>query len=141
MSASVGVFAALFIALYAAHEVGDHWVQTHGQACAKAAAGWSGRLACARHVLGLTLTKAAAIVVTVGALDLPVSPLWVALALAVDAGSHYWADRRSTLVALADWLNKTGLVRGKDAFVRLGQGEAAPCGTGAYALDQSWHIG
>lgn len=49
-----------------------------------------------------------------------------------DAISHYWADRRSTLARLADRL-------GKGELYALGDGAAAPAGTGAYALDQSWH--
>ncbi|SFP66903.1 Protein of unknown function [Actinomadura madurae] len=134
------VFPAVFVALYAAHEVGDHWLQTHGQACGKGAPGWSGRLLCARHVAVLTAVKAAAVTLVALVLALPVSPYAVAAALAVDAVSHYWADRRSTLMALADWLGRT-LVRGKGEFARLGDGATAPTGTGAYALDQSWHVG
>lgn len=38
-----------------------------------------------------------------------------------------------TLARLADRL-------GKGEFARLGDGAAAPAGTGAYALDQSWHV-
>ncbi|MFE9100166.1 transcriptional regulator [Actinomadura geliboluensis] len=134
------IFPAVFVALYAAHEVGDHWLQTHGQACGKGAAGWSGRILCARHVATLTAVKAAAVTVVALVLALPVNPYAAAAALAVDAVSHYWADRRSTLLALADWLGRT-LVAGKGEFARLGDGAAAPTGTGAYALDQSWHVG
>jgi len=110
------VFAAVFATLYAAHHVGDHWVQTHRQACRKADRTPQGQLACLAHAVSLTLTKMAA------------------LALLVDTVSHYWADRRWTLRDLADRA-------GKGDFYRLGLAEAAPTGTGAYALDQSWHIG
>ncbi|WP_067805656.1 DUF3307 domain-containing protein [Actinomadura formosensis] len=134
------VFPAVFAALYAAHEVGDHWLQTHGQASGKGAAGWVGRVLCARHVAVLTAVKAAALILAAVVLGLPVNPCAVAVALVVDAVSHYWADRRSTLLALADWLGRT-LVAGKGEFARLGDGAAAPVGTGAYALDQSWHVG
>jgi hypothetical protein len=140
MSATAGTFAATFVALYAAHEVGDHWIQTHHQACGKAAPGWTGRLLCARHVATLTLVKAAALGLATMALALPLNPYAVAAALAVDAISHYWADRRTTLQRFADWLGRT-LVPGKGEFARFGDGAAAPTGTGAYALDQSWHIG
>lgn len=51
-------FAAVFIALYVAHSVGDHWVQTSHQSSHKGRPGWVGRLADARHVAGLTVTKA-----------------------------------------------------------------------------------
>ncbi|WP_026415432.1 hypothetical protein [Actinomadura oligospora] len=57
MNATAVSFACVFIALYAAHELGDYWLQTHGQACGKGALGWAGRLACARHVATLTATK------------------------------------------------------------------------------------
>ncbi|MCP9951424.1 transcriptional regulator [Actinomadura madurae] len=134
------VFPAVFAALYAAHEVGDHWLQTHRQACGKGAPGWRGRILCARHVATLTAVKAAALALTAVVLGLPVNPYAAAAALAVDAVSHYWADRRSTLLALADWLGRT-ILPGKGEFARLGDGAAAPTGTGAYALDQSWHIG
>lgn len=134
------VFPAVFAALYAAHEVGDHWLQTHGQACGKGAPGWSGRLLCARHVVTLTAVKAAAVTVVAVVLALPINPYAAATALAVDAISHYWADRRTTLLALADWLGRT-VLPGKGEFARLGDGSAAPTGTGAYALDQSWHVG
>ncbi|SEG90968.1 hypothetical protein SAMN04489712_1282 [Thermomonospora echinospora] len=52
----------------------------------------------------------------------------------MDGISHYWADRRTTLLRLARLV-------GKGEFAELGDGAAAPAGTGAYALDQSWHIG
>lgn len=128
------VFAAMFAALYAAHEVGDHWVQTHRQACGKGAADRRGRLLCAGHVASLTGTKALAVGAVVLVTGLSLSPWAVAAGLAVDAVSHYWADRRRTLQALAARL-------GKGDFARLGDAATAPTGTGAYALDQSWHIG
>ena len=128
---SPAVFAAVFAALYAAHTVGDHWVQAHRDASAKGNPGWEGRIACARHVLSLALTKVAALALLVFAtrLTLHLPPLLVGLV--VDAASHYWADRRTTLQGLADRL-------GKGDFYRLGAGHL---GSGAYALDQSWHVG
>ncbi|WP_067132113.1 hypothetical protein [Microtetraspora malaysiensis] len=53
-------FALTLATLYAAHSVADHWVQTHGQACGKAApgrAGWTANLA---HVTTYTATLALA---------------------------------------------------------------------------------
>jgi hypothetical protein len=138
--ADATVFTATFAALYAAHEVGDHWLQTDPQACGKGAAGWAGRLLCAKHVATLTALKAGALGLVAVVLGLPLTPYAVAVALVVDAVSHYWADRRSILLALADWLGRT-VLPGKGAFARLGDGAVAPTGTGAYALDQSWHIG
>ncbi|MFF4417126.1 transcriptional regulator [Streptosporangium sp. NPDC001559] len=138
---AVATFAAAFCTLWAAHSFGDHWIQTHFQAITKGAPGWGGRLACLRHVATLTATKVIALglVVLMTGLRLPL--LATAAALTVDAASHYWADRSAyhadrrgavTLERLADRL-------GKGDFYRLGIGTAAPCGTGAYALDQAWH--
>lgn len=141
---TAAVFAAVFVALYVAHSVGDHWVQSSCQAATKGAPGWTGRLACGRHLLGLTLTKAIALVPVVLVLGLPVTALGLVLGLGLDAASHYWADRRTTLARLADRC-------GKGEFYSLGTpahpaypvtaagGPAATLGTGAYALDQSWH--
>ncbi|MFD5114843.1 transcriptional regulator [Streptomyces sp. NPDC058391] len=137
-------FGAVFVALYVGHSVGDHWVQTSVQSADKGRPGWVGRLADTRHVLGLTLTKGVALVAVVLLLDLQVSALGVLVGLTVDALTHWWADRRSTLA----WLAK---VTGKGEFYSLGTGAhpahpvtatgtpAGHLGTGAYALDQSFH--
>jgi hypothetical protein len=137
-------FAAVFIALYVAHSVGDHWVQTSAQSAAKGRPGWVGRLADTRHVATLTATKLAVLLPAAALLGLRLSLLGMVLGLGVDAFSHWWADRRSTLA----WLAK---VTGKTEFYTLGtpahpahpvtaNGKpAAHLGTGAYALDQSFH--
>ncbi|GII89466.1 hypothetical protein Ssi03_74560 [Sphaerisporangium siamense] len=136
---TLATFAAVFAALYAAHSFGDHWVQTHAQACIKGTPGRTGRLACARHVATLTATKAAFLLALELATGARLHPAAVLAGLAVDAASHYWADRRTTLAALAERI-------GKGDFYRLGaprpgRDDAPHLGTGAYALDQSWHIG
>ncbi|MEV8419983.1 transcriptional regulator [Streptomyces niveus] len=137
-------FAAVFVALYVGHSVGDHWVQSSCQAADKGKPGWTGRLADARHVLGLTLTKMILLLPVIFLLDLRVSALGLVLGFTVDAVTHWWADRRSTLA----WLAK---VTGKSEFYSLGTpahpaapatadgGYAPTLGTGAYALDQSFH--
>ncbi|MFI1308537.1 transcriptional regulator [Streptomyces sioyaensis] len=137
-------FAAVFIALYVAHSVGDHWVQTSCQSADKGQPGWVGRLACTRHVIGLTLTKVLVLATVVLVLDVHVTATGTAIGLALDAFTHWWADRRSTLA----WLAK---VTGKTEFYNLGTAAhsahpvtaegnpAAHLGTGAYALDQSFH--
>ncbi|TJZ50309.1 DUF3307 domain-containing protein [Streptomyces piniterrae] len=130
-------FAAVFIALYVAHSVGDHWVQTSHQSAHKGRPGWVGRLADARHVATLTLTKAAVLIPVAALLGLRLSVLGVVAGLTADAITHWWADRRTTLA----WLAK---VTGKGEFYRLGAPRAghddnAHIGTGAYALDQSFH--
>jgi hypothetical protein len=131
------IFGAVFAALFVAHSVGDHWVQTHTQAIAKGGPGWAGRLADARHVATLTLTKLAVLLPVAGLLNLHLSVPAMALGLAVDAVTHWWADRRSTLA----WLAK--LTRKSD-FYHLGaprpdRDDNPSLGTGAYALDQSFH--
>ncbi|MFE4660922.1 transcriptional regulator [Streptomyces hydrogenans] len=145
MPHAAATFAAVFAALWIAHSIGDHWVQSSCQAATKGLPGWPGRAACARHVLGLTLTKGAVLAPVALLLDLPLSAAGLSLGLGLDAVSHYWADRRSTLAALAR-------VCGKGEFYSLGtpnhpahpvtaEGAYAPTlGTGAYSLDQSWHV-
>lgn len=137
-------FAAVFIVLYVGHSAGDHWVQTSCQSADKGKPGWAGRLADTRHVLGLTLPKGLALVAVVLLLDLHLTAAGVTIGLAVDAVTHWWADRRSTLA----WLAR---ITGKAEFYNLGTGThpahpvtakgepAAHLGTGAYALDQSFH--
>jgi len=141
--AALATFAAMFGALFAAHSVGDHWIQTHHQACAKGAPTAAGRLACARHVVTLTGTKMIALGLVMLVTGLRLDGPWLCAGLLVDALSHYWADRAAshedrttkvTLERLAERLKKNG-------FYGLGDRLTAPTGTGSYALDQSWHIG
>ncbi|GLW00307.1 transcriptional regulator [Streptomyces lavendulae] len=138
------VFAAVFVALYVAHSVGDHWVQTSRQSADKGKPGWTGRLADTRHVSTLTVTKLVVLLPVALLLDLRLSLAGVAAGLGVDALTHWWADRRSTLARLAE---ACGLAE----FHSLGTGAhplhpvtadgkpAAHLGTGAYALDQAFH--
>ncbi|MEU3319617.1 transcriptional regulator [Streptomyces sp. NPDC006785] len=137
-------FAAVFVALYVAHSVGDHWVQTSHQSATKGKPGWVGRLADARHVASLTATKLAVLLPVAWLLGLNLSLLGLVLGLGLDAVTHWWADRRTTLARLAKAL-------GQSEFYGLGtpahplapvtaEGKpAAHLGTGAYALDQSFH--
>ncbi|MFD5227009.1 transcriptional regulator [Streptomyces qaidamensis] len=134
---AAAVFAAVFIALYVAHSVGDHWVQTSHQSTNKGRPGWVGRLADARHVATLTLTKVAVLLPVAWLLDMRLSVLGIVAGLGIDAVTHWWADRRTTLA----WLAKA---TGKGEFYRLGAPRAGRddnphIGTGAYALDQSFH--
>ncbi|GAA3447643.1 DUF3307 domain-containing protein [Planomonospora venezuelensis] len=130
-------FAAILATLYVAHSVGDHWVQTHHQACAKGAPTIAGRLACLRHVVTLTLTKVIALAALVLATDLKTAPLSLLAGLTVDALSHYWADRRTPLARFAELIGKGDFFR--MGLPRPGTDDAPHLGTGAYALDQSWH--
>ncbi|MBL6277506.1 DUF3307 domain-containing protein [Micromonospora fiedleri] len=121
------VFAAVFVALYAAHQVADHWIQTQHQADCKGQPGWAGRLACAAHVATYTATAVLALVFLIAGTGLRLDPSGVAVGLGISAVTHYIADRRTPLRWIADqlrkspaWLDKAG---------------------GMYALDQSWHVG
>ncbi|GGQ77621.1 hypothetical protein GCM10010166_54470 [Couchioplanes caeruleus subsp. azureus] len=136
-TAHLATFAAVFVALFVAHQVADHWIQTDHQALHKGNPGHAGRLACAAHVATYTVTAVIALHTVRFVLDLPLHPAQVAAGLTVSAVTHYFADRRAPLAALAR------LAR-LDAFYALGHPRASrddkPCiGTGAYALDQSFH--
>jgi hypothetical protein len=123
------VFAAVFAAYAAGHQVGDYWVQTNGQAQRKGLPGWPGRRACAAHVATYTLTLAACLALACWWLAVPLSLLWAAGGLGVSAVTHYFADRRRPLERLAR------LIPGKLGFWRAGEGLAS----GAAHLDQAWH--
>lgn len=123
-------FAAVFVALWVGHHFADHWVQTDRQARDKGRRDAAGRHACFWHVYWLTVTQVFALTLVhlaTGAQAAPVPQLLAALAF--NAGTHYWIDRRFTLAALCDQL-------GKGDFYRSGTG----LGTGAYQLDQSAHL-
>ncbi|MFF0720447.1 DUF3307 domain-containing protein [Micromonospora sp. NPDC003816] len=120
-------FAAVFAALYAAHQVADHWVQTQRQADCKSEPGWPGRLACTAHVATYFLTAVIALATLILATGLRLDPWGVGVGLTVSAVSHYIADRRTPLRRLAELL-------GKDPHWLTRGG-------GMYALDQSWHTG
>lgn len=123
-------FAVVFGAYLAGHQVGDYWVQTGAQAARKGRPGWAGRRACAAHVATYTLTLAAFLALAETVLGFTVSTWHEAAGLAVSAVTHYFADRRAPLRALARAL-------GKEAFWDSGQGLAS----GAAHLDQAWHWG
>ncbi|MEV6679577.1 transcriptional regulator [Streptomyces erythrochromogenes] len=137
-------FAAVFAALYVAHSVGDHWVQTSRQSADKGKPGWTGRLADARHVATLTATKLVVLLPVALLLDLPLTAAGLMAGLGVDAVTHWWADRRSTLARLAkacglEGFYSLGTPAHPAAPVTATGGPAAHLGTGAYALDQAFH--
>jgi hypothetical protein len=143
----------VFVTLYAAHHVGDYWVQTDHQARHKGDAGWSGRAACLKHVLTYVWTQAVMLGLLSAVLDIPIT--WgVHAGLLISGVTHYLADRREhgVMFKLARRLP------GKAAFLELGRPRTgwiwnqagnetiAPrddnpqLATGAWALDQAWHI-
>lgn len=131
-------FAVTFATLYAAHQVGDHWVQAHSDALGKGTPGWPGAWRCARHVWTLTLAKFAMLGTAFLVLGVHPGILPTFAGLGVDAASHYWADRRFTLARLARllWHGEFWVL----GAPRPGRDDNPTLGTGAYALDQSWHI-
>lgn len=124
----MGELAAVFAALFAAHQVADHWVQTPRQSALKGVPGPLGRAACFAHVATYTLT---AVLFLAGLMVVGWRPgpnLWqVEAGLLVSAVTHYIADRRAPLRRMAYVVGKT-----RDWVER---------GGGLYLLDQSWHIG
>ncbi|OKJ42735.1 hypothetical protein AMK22_04870, partial [Streptomyces sp. CB01580] len=133
-------FAAVFVALYVAHGVGDHWVQTHHQACTKGGPGWAGRFACVRHCLSLTLTKGVALAAVVLLLGLHVTAAGLVIGLGLDVVTHYWADRRSGLARFAGSIRKgeyfaLGGPAHPDHPVTAAGKPALTLGTGAFHLD------
>jgi len=136
---SAAAFAAYFAALFAAHQVADHWIQTEHQAAVKGQSGWVGRLACGAHVLTYTLTAVAAIGAMAVVCDLDPSLWRIAAGLAVSAVTHYIADRRTPLRKLAAAAGHTSFFA--LGAPRPGRDDNPSLGTGAYALDQSYHVG
>jgi hypothetical protein len=139
-----------FIGLYAGHSFADHWVQRHEEALGKGAPGLWGQLYCLAHVSSLTMFKIGTLLMVYGATGIWPNLWAAALVLLLDAGTHYWADRAAyhegkegrkvTLELLADKLGKTTFWNlGKSGVDAEGK-PVASLGTGAYALDQSFHV-
>ncbi|WP_447009749.1 DUF3307 domain-containing protein [Saccharothrix hoggarensis] len=135
--ATAVTFAVTLPALLVAHNVADHWVQSDAQAAHKNLRSRAGRVACLRHVVSYTLVTAGTVAVLWWLLDLPITPAGFVVGQLVSAVTHYWADRRHTLARLAT-------LTGHRGFYALGaprpdHDDNPSLGTGAYALDQSWH--
>jgi len=124
------------MALFTAHQVADHWVQTSYQAARKGLPGWVGRWNCLKHVTTYSLTGLLALAALVAVTGWRPGVGALVAGLAVSAVTHYVADRRTPLHVLARWCRST-------EFWNLGVPQRPgdkPClGTGAYALDQSFH--
>src|SRR6187431_1604319 len=116
-----GQFAAVGVTMYFAHHLADHWVQTDGQAQHKQ--GSAG--ACLAHVATYVVTQQAFLFMLALVTDVRPDWGWAWLSWGLTAVTHYFADRRTPLRALAGML-------GKGAYWDRG---------GAYHLDQAWHIG
>lgn len=137
MMSHAATFAAVLVTLLVAHQVADHWVQTSHQAAHKAERTISGSLACVRHVMSYTIVTAVLLSVAIVALRLQVTAAGFVVGQLVSAVTHYWADRRFTLEGLARLTRQIGFYR--LGAPRDGRDDNPTLGTGAYALDQSWH--
>jgi hypothetical protein len=142
MTDRLALFAAVFVTLYAAHQVADHWVQTDYQARTKGDPGWKGRWACFDHVVWYTVTAMAALALlatATGATADTFNGPQVIAGMLISAVTHYIADRRAPLARIAGWAGLADFYTlGKQ---REGRDDNLTIGTGAYALDQSWHYG
>lgn len=130
-------FAAVLPTLLVAHNVADHWAQTDHQARRKGLLGAEGRRACAAHVATYTLVTAVAVAVTWAALGLSLTIGGFVAGQLISAVTHYWADRRFTLAGLCTRLGKSNFYQ--LGAPRPGRDDNPSLGTGAYALDQSFH--
>ncbi|GID26828.1 DUF3307 domain-containing protein [Paractinoplanes brasiliensis] len=134
---TAGVFAAVFAALFVAHQVADHWVQTQHQADGKGLPGWPGRIACAGHVASYTATAMLALAALHLGIGVPLNPWQVLAGMTVSAVTHYVADRRTPLKRLAELAGSAHFYA--LGSCRTGRDDNPSLGTGAYALDQSFH--
>jgi hypothetical protein len=153
---TLAVTAGTGLALYVGHHVGDYWVQTDHQAKHKGDAGSEGALQCALHVLSYLMTQVVTLFILSVVTGVKISVLGITLALLVSGGTHYLADRREhglmvwlarRLPSTADFL-KLGVPRPLTIYAAQVDGtprgpdplDNPSLGTGAWALDQSWHI-
>jgi hypothetical protein len=150
------LFAAAGLIFYAAHHVGDYWVQTDHQARHKGDSGLSGITSCLLHVGTYVMTQAVFLCAASVILGMRFSFAGYCAAMAVSAVTHYLADRREHGIMF----KLARLLPGKADFLKLGvprplvieaqhpDGSGTSLtpldnpslGTGAWALDQAWHI-
>ncbi|WP_017541578.1 DUF3307 domain-containing protein [Nocardiopsis halophila] len=128
MFADTATAAIVFAALYAGHHVGDYLIQSDHQALNKGRCDHEGRKACTAHVLTLTIAQGAVLALVLGATGTAIDPAALLTGLGINAVSHFWADRRSTLrglvLATERWTHKIGFYDGG----------------GAAHMDQAWHM-
>ncbi|WP_424213571.1 transcriptional regulator [Streptomyces sp. BI20] len=133
-------YGAVYALLRAAADLGDHWVQTHGQACRKAAPGRAGHAALAGHVVTYVATQGAALALGNRLLGLGLRPGRVAAALALSGATHYVIDRRWPLERLSAAIGKQGFYDlGADTLHTADGVTGAHLGRGSYAMDQAAH--
>ncbi|MEU4623095.1 DUF3307 domain-containing protein [Actinoplanes sp. NPDC023801] len=120
-------FAVMAVTLHAAHQVGDHIIQTDDNAAGKVGPGRSGWQHVLMHVTTYHLTASVMITITILFLDLPVTGLGLATGLGFSFITHAVIDRRW----LVRWLlDNTGSAAFADRQTPI---------CGMYLADQSLH--
>jgi len=125
---SAGLVAAVFVALFAGHHVGDHVAQTDWQAKHKASPGWTGWRAMAGHLVGYHACMVAALG-GLAAVGVPLTWVGCAAGLGFSVVSHGFLDRRWPV----RWV-----------LEHTGSRDFAASQTplhGGYLADQSLHVG
>lgn len=131
-----GTFAAVAVTLYVAHHVGDYWVQTDRQTHCKGRPGMEGVYHCVQHVITYLLTQWVMLSVVSLVLGFTLDGWGSVAGLVVSGVTHYMADRRDH--GLMFKLVRKVMPWNVD-LLRFGMG-IRTVATGAWALDQAWHI-
>lgn len=131
-------FLVFVAAGYPAHLLADHPFQESEWVADKGRPYGTGRAACAKHVAVVVLLQALFVTALAVATGRTPDPVAISAGLAFTAWSHYWMDRRFTAAGLYRAIGKTG-------FASLGtprpdRDDNPSLGTGAYRMDQDWHI-
>ncbi|MFC4072638.1 transcriptional regulator [Actinoplanes subglobosus] len=137
--------AVAFAVMLAGHYIGDHWVQTSGQAygkgldnagCVRSVALWH----CAKHVMSWTATTTIFLLGAAWWLRLPLEPGWLVAGIVLNGVTHFIADLRTPLIRLGRLLGRGGYLDHVGVVRPSGAATSGP-GTGLFELDQAWHIG
>jgi hypothetical protein len=140
--------SAIGWAMYAGHHAGDYWVQTDHQAKTKGLPGAAASAACLAHVTSYLATQFVSLWILWLFTGIHISLIGMLAGLALSGVTHYLADRREHGIMF----RLARALPGKVNFLELGKPRegAGPeglvrddnpsLGTGAWALDQAWHI-
>jgi phosphate/sulfate permease len=88
------IFSVALLALFVAHQVGDHVLQTDRQAATKTDRGQRGLRGMLGHLAVYHLTAAGLLITTASVLGLPLSATGLVAGLAFSALTHALLDRR-----------------------------------------------
>lgn len=124
---NAAVLGAVFAALFAGHQIGDHICQTDKIADDKVKSGWFGWWAILKHLAGYHACIVAALF-GLWLIEVPLTWAGVTAGLAFSAVTHGFLDRRWPVRLL---LEKTGSARFASMTTPI---------CGAYQADQSLHV-